>query len=84
MRLQLAQALAGPPEERPRAIAASVQSLLQPIPRLRDLEAEFLQLRTGEVLDVRALPADVSRPSVPSVRPVPDPLCEPVVCDNFA
>lgn len=35
-------------------------------------------------LDVRALPADVSRPSVPSVRPVPDPLCEPVVCDNFA
>lgn len=39
-------------------------------------------------LDVRALPADVPRPSVPSVRPavrpVPDPLCEPVVCDNFS
>ncbi|WP_440642149.1 hypothetical protein ACSHT2_14405 [Bradyrhizobium sp. PUT101] len=34
-------------------------------------------------LDVRALAVDVSRPSVPSVRPVPDPLCEPVVCDNF-
>lgn len=38
-------------------------------------------------LEVRALAADVSRPSVPSVRPavrpVPDPLCEPVVCDNF-
>lgn len=34
-------------------------------------------------LDVRTLVADVSRPSVPSIRPVPDPLCEPVVCDNF-
>lgn len=38
-------------------------------------------------LEVRALAADVSRPSVPSirpaVRPVPDPLCERVVCDNF-
>ena len=54
-RLQLAQALAGPPESRPRAICASVQALLQPIPRMRDLEAEFVRLRTGEVLDVRAL-----------------------------
>lgn len=37
-------------------------------------------------LEVRALAADVSRPSVPfrpAVRPAPDPLCEPVVCDNF-
>lgn len=34
-------------------------------------------------LDVRTLVADISRPSVPSVRPVPDPLYEPVVCDNF-
>ena len=34
-------------------------------------------------LEVRTLAVDVSRPSVPSVRPVPDPLCEPVVCDNF-
>lgn len=34
-------------------------------------------------LEVRTLAADVSRPSVPSVHPVPDPLCEPVVCDNF-
>ena len=54
-RLQLAQALAGPPEGRPRAIAASVQALLQPIPRMRDLEAEFVRLKTGDVLDVRAL-----------------------------
>jgi len=34
-------------------------------------------------LDVRALAADVSRPSVPSVRPVLDQLYEPVACDNF-
>lgn len=34
-------------------------------------------------LEVRALAADVSRPSVPSVRPVLDPLYEPVACDNF-
>lgn len=34
-------------------------------------------------VEVRALAADVSRPSVPSVRPVPDPLYEPVACDNF-
>ncbi|RTE94439.1 hypothetical protein D6B98_01115 [Bradyrhizobium sp. LVM 105] len=35
-------------------------------------------------LDVRALAVDLSRPSVPSVRPVPDPLYEPVACDNFS
>jgi len=34
-------------------------------------------------LEVRALAADVSRPSVPSVRPVLDQLYEPVACDNF-
>jgi hypothetical protein len=34
-------------------------------------------------VEVRALAVDVSRPSVPSVRPVPDPLYEPVACDNF-
>ncbi|MEM6674965.1 MAG: transcription-repair coupling factor [Planctomycetota bacterium] len=54
-RLQLAQALAGPADERPRVIVASVHALLQPIPRLRDLEAEFVRLRAGEVLDVRRL-----------------------------
>ncbi|MGY3031061.1 hypothetical protein ACVIIV_000231 [Bradyrhizobium sp. USDA 4354] len=35
-------------------------------------------------LEVRALAADVSRPSVPSVRPVLHPLYEPVACDNFS
>ncbi|MBB4395290.1 hypothetical protein [Bradyrhizobium sp. ERR14] len=35
-------------------------------------------------IEVRALAADVPRPSVPSVRPLLDPLCEPAVCDNFS
>lgn len=34
-------------------------------------------------LEVRALTSDVSRPSVPSVRPLLDPLYEPVACDHF-
>ncbi|MBR0985120.1 hypothetical protein [Bradyrhizobium liaoningense] len=34
------------------------------------------------LVEVRALAADVPRPSVPSVRPVPDPLYEPLACDN--
>ncbi|WP_167770969.1 hypothetical protein [Bradyrhizobium niftali] len=34
-------------------------------------------------VEVQALAADKSRPSVPSVRPAPDPLYEPVGCDNF-
>lgn len=34
-------------------------------------------------LEVRALAVDVSRPSVPSVRHVPDPLYQPLACDNF-
>ncbi|WP_456617982.1 MULTISPECIES: hypothetical protein [unclassified Bradyrhizobium] len=34
-------------------------------------------------VEVRALAVEVSRPSVPSVRPTLDPLYEPVGCDNF-
>ncbi|EJN14899.1 hypothetical protein PMI42_01558 [Bradyrhizobium sp. YR681] len=34
-------------------------------------------------VEVQALAAEASRPSVPSVRPVLDPLCEPLACDNF-
>lgn len=34
-------------------------------------------------VEVRALAVDVSRPSVPSVRPAPDPHYEPIGCDNF-
>jgi hypothetical protein len=35
------------------------------------------------LFEVRALAADATRPSVPSVRPLPDPLYEPLACDNF-
>ncbi len=35
-------------------------------------------------VEVRALAADVTRPSVPSVRPLLDPLFQPVACDNFS
>jgi hypothetical protein len=34
-------------------------------------------------IEVQASAAEVSRPSVPSVRPALDPLYEPVGCDNF-
>ena len=34
-------------------------------------------------IEVQALAMDVSRPSVPSVRPALDPLYEPVGCENF-
>ncbi|MBB4360775.1 hypothetical protein GGD65_001797 [Bradyrhizobium sp. CIR18] len=35
-------------------------------------------------IEVRTSAADVPRPSVPSVRPLLDPLCEPAACDNFS
>lgn len=35
-------------------------------------------------VEVRALAADVARPSVPSVRPMLDPLCQPAACDDFS
>ena len=34
-------------------------------------------------IEVQALAMDVSRPSVPSVRPALDPLYEPIGCENF-
>ncbi|MCK1339272.1 hypothetical protein IVB38_25505 [Bradyrhizobium sp. 38] len=34
-------------------------------------------------VEAQALAAEMSRPSVPSVRAPLDPLYEPVVCDNF-
>lgn len=33
-------------------------------------------------VEVQALAVDVSRPSIPSVRPAPDALYEPVACEN--
>lgn len=35
-------------------------------------------------VEVRALAAEVTRPSVPSVRPLLDPLFQPAACDNFS
>lgn len=35
------------------------------------------------LVEVRAFAADATRPSVPSVHPLPDPLYEPLACDNF-
>ncbi|MBR0707403.1 hypothetical protein [Bradyrhizobium liaoningense] len=35
-------------------------------------------------IEVQALAVEVSRPSVPTVRPVPDSLYEPVACENFS
>lgn len=54
-RLELAQVLAGPEAGRPRVIVASLQALIQPIPRMKDLQAEFVQLAVGQVLDVDKL-----------------------------
>ena len=34
-------------------------------------------------IEVQALAVEVSRPSVPTVRPALDPLYEPVACDHF-
>lgn len=34
-------------------------------------------------IEVQALAVEVSRPSVPTVRPALNPLYEPIVCDNF-
>ena len=35
-------------------------------------------------VEVQALAAEASRPSVPTVRPAPDPFYEPVGCENFS
>lgn len=35
-------------------------------------------------IEVQALAMEVSRPSVPTVRPAMDPLYEPVACENFS
>lgn len=35
-------------------------------------------------VEVQALAAEASRPSVPTVRPVLDPLCERMACENFS
>jgi transcription-repair coupling factor (superfamily II helicase) len=44
LRLRVAQRLAGPAERRPRIVAASILSLLQPVPSPMDLERDYLAL----------------------------------------
>jgi transcription-repair coupling factor (superfamily II helicase) len=50
-RLKLAQALAGPPERRPRLIVCSQLSALQPLPDAAQLEGQFLHLQVGQELE---------------------------------
>jgi transcription-repair coupling factor (superfamily II helicase) len=54
-RLQVAQELAGPPENRPRIVVASLLALLQPVPTAADLERELLKLSVHQKLDPEAL-----------------------------
>jgi transcription-repair coupling factor (superfamily II helicase) len=54
-RLQVAQRLTGPPNERPRVVVASLLSLLQPVPDPEELARSLLVLQVGEALDARHL-----------------------------
>ena len=54
-RLEVARALSGPPEARPRALVTSLLALLQPLPAGKDLAAGTLELEVGLVLGAEAL-----------------------------
>jgi transcription-repair coupling factor (superfamily II helicase) len=54
-RLQVARFLTGDPAQRPRILVASLLSLLQPVPRVADLERDLLTLRVGELLNTDPL-----------------------------
>jgi len=54
-RLGLARALAGPREERPRLVVASLLGLLQPLPEPRALAAQTAALELGQHLDPQHL-----------------------------
>jgi len=54
-RLQVAQRLVGPPEQRPRLLITSLLAMLQPIPNASDIEKEFLALAIGERLNIEHL-----------------------------
>ncbi len=60
-RVELARRLAGPPEERPRLIVASLVALLQPLPTATDLEREVLRLEVGGRLSPEHLLAKLVR-----------------------
>jgi hypothetical protein len=46
--------------------------------------AELALALLSAFVEVRDLSTEVSRPSVPTVRPAPDPLYAPVACENFS
>jgi transcription-repair coupling factor (superfamily II helicase) len=50
-RIELAHAISGPPQERPRLIVASLLSMLQPLPGASTLESAVLRLEVGQHLD---------------------------------
>jgi len=54
-RLDFAQRFTSHEGETPQLIVASVLALLQPVPRVKDLEREFLKLKVGDVLDPERL-----------------------------
>lgn len=54
-RLDLAQRLVRPGDSRPRLVVASMLSLLQPLPSPKAMQAEFLHLRCGDILDANKL-----------------------------
>ena len=54
-RLRLAQALAGPPERRPRLVVTSLLALIQPLPSPGQLDDRFLTLQRGSTLDLEGL-----------------------------
>lgn len=54
-RLRVAQRLAGPREQAPRVLVASMRALLQPLPDARELERSLLHLNVGQVLPLDAL-----------------------------
>lgn len=54
-RMELARRMAGPLDERPQVVVASMVALLQPLPALKDLEREILVLKKGQVLDGEGL-----------------------------
>jgi transcription-repair coupling factor (superfamily II helicase) len=51
-RIQLAQLLSGPRENRPRVVIASLLGLLEALPNTTELEKHFVRLAKGQVLDV--------------------------------
>jgi len=59
LRLQLVQALGSGAKGRPRVVVSSLLALLQPVPALKELEKQFLQLAVGDGLDPGPLLRDL-------------------------